>query len=96
MLRCDWLDATELAGLTEEIDRRRGAGHMMGAAAAARVALALIRGDGPAPLPGEWAQLKRADLERLIRRARQVAATARWRRLPRCCRATWSSAGGWT
>ena len=27
-------------------------------------------------LPGEWAQLRRADLERLIRRARQVAATA--------------------
>ena len=76
VLRCDWLDAAELAGLTEEIDRRRGAGHMMGAAAAARVALSLIRGDGPAPLPGEWAQLKRADLERLIRRARQVAATA--------------------
>ena len=76
VLRCDWLDATELAGLTEEIDRRRGAGHMMGAAAAARVALSLIRGDGPAPLPGGWAQLRRADLERLIRRARQVAATA--------------------
>ena len=76
LLRCDWLDAAELAGLTEEIDRRRGAGHMMGAAAAARVALSLIRGDGPVPLPGEWAQLKRADLERLIRHARQVAATA--------------------
>ena len=76
LLRCDWLDAAELAGLTEEIDRRRGAGHMMGAAAAARVALSLIHGDGPVPLPGEWAQLKRADLERLIRHARQVAATA--------------------
>ena len=48
----------------------------MGAAAAARVALSLIHGDGPAPLPGEWAQLRRADLERLIRRARQVTATA--------------------
>ena len=76
LLRCDWLDAAELAGLTEEIGRRRDAGHVMGAAAAARVALSLIRGDGPAPLPGEWAQLRRADLERLIRRARQVAATA--------------------
>lgn len=76
LLHCDWLDAAELAGLTEEIDRRRRAGHLMGAAAAARVGLSLIRGDGPAPLPGEWAQLKRADLERLIRRARQVAATA--------------------
>ena len=76
LLRCDWLDATELAGLTGEIDRRLGAGHVMGAAAAARVALSLIHGDGPAPLPGTWAQLRRADLERLIRRARQVAATA--------------------
>ncbi len=76
LLRCDWLDATELAGLTAEIDRRRHAGHLMGAAAAARVALSLIHGDGPAPLPGGWAQLKRTDLERLIRRARQVAATA--------------------
>ncbi len=75
VLRCDWLDA-ELAGLTEEVGRRRGVGHMVGAAAAARVALSLIRGDGPAPLPGEWARLKRADLEHLIRRARQVAATA--------------------
>ena len=76
LLRCDWLDAAELAGLTDEVGRRRRTGQVMGAAAAARVALSLIRGDGPAPLPGEWAQLRRADLERLIRRARQVAATA--------------------
>ena len=76
LLRCDWLDAAELAGLIEEMDRRRRSGHVVGAAAAARVALSLIRGGGPAPLPGEWAQLKRADLERLIRRARQVAAAA--------------------
>ena len=76
LLRCDWLDATELAGLTGEIDRRLHAGHVMGAAAAARVVLSLIHGDGPAPLPGEWAQLRRADLERLIRRARQIAAAA--------------------
>ncbi len=76
LLRCDWLDAAELAGLADEVGRRRDAGQVMGAAAAARVALSLIHGDGPAPLPGEWAQLRRADLERLIRRARQVAATA--------------------
>ena len=49
---------------------------MMGAVAAARVALSLIRGDGPQPLPGEWAQLRQAELERLISRARLVAATA--------------------
>ena len=48
----------------------------MGAVAAARVALSLIRGDGPQPLPGEWAQLRQAELERLISRARLVAATA--------------------
>ncbi len=76
LLRCDWLDATELAGLADEVSRRRDAGQVMGAAAAARVALSLIHGDGPALLPGEWAQLRRADLERLIRRARPVAAAA--------------------
>lgn len=76
LLRFDWLDAAELAGLADEVGRRRGMGHVVGSAAAARVALSLIRGNGPAPLPGEWAQLRRADLERLIRRGRQVAAAA--------------------
>ena len=76
LLRCDWLDATELAVLTREVEARREAGHVMGAVAAARVALSLIRGDGPQPLPGEWAQLRQAELERLIGRARLVAATA--------------------
>ena len=76
LLHCDWLDATELAMLTREVESRREAGHVMGAVAAARVALSLIRGDGPQPLPGEWAQLRQAELERLIGRARLVAATA--------------------
>ena len=76
LLRCDWLDATELAVLTREVEARREAGHVMGAVAAARVALSLIRGDGPQPLSGEWAQLRQAELERLIGRARLVAATA--------------------
>src|SRR6202007_3130489 len=76
LLHCDWLDATELAVLTREVEARREAGHMMGAAAAARVALSLIRGNGPQPLPGEWAQLRLAELERLISRARLAAATA--------------------
>ena len=75
-LRCDWLDATELAVLAKEVEARREAGHAMGAVAAARVALSLIRGEGPPPLPGEWAQLKHAELERLIGRTRLVAATA--------------------
>ena len=76
LLRCDWLDATELAVLTREVEARGEAGHVTGAVAAARVALSLIRGDGPRPLPGEWAQLRQAELERLIGRARLVAATA--------------------
>ncbi len=76
LLHCDWLDATELAMLTGEVESRRAAGNVMGAVAAARVALSLIRGEGPQPLPGEWAQLRQAELERLIGRARLVAATA--------------------
>jgi DNA-binding SARP family transcriptional activator/tetratricopeptide (TPR) repeat protein len=76
LLHCDWLDATELAGLTREMESRRQAGHMMGAVAAARVALSLIRGEGPQPLPGEWAQLRHAEFGRLVSRARLVAATA--------------------
>ena len=76
LLHCDWLDATELAMLIREVETRRETGHMMSAVAAARVALSLIRGDGPQPLPGEWAQLRHAELERLISRARLAAATA--------------------
>ena len=76
LLHCDWLDATELAVLTREVEARREAGHVMGAVAAARVALSLIRGDGPQPLPGEWAQLRQAELSRLTGRARLVAAAA--------------------
>jgi len=76
LLRCDWLDATELAGLTHEMESRRQAGQVMGAVAAARVALSLIRGEGPQQVPGEWAQLRHAELERLVSRARLVAAAA--------------------
>jgi hypothetical protein len=76
LLVCDWLDASELAALTEEMDRRRGAGNVLGAAAAARVALSLLRGYGLPSVPGEWAQLRLAELDRLAGRARRVAATA--------------------
>jgi len=76
LLRCDWLDATELAVLSREVESRREAGYAMSAVAAARVALSLIRGDGPQLLSGEWAQLKHAELERLISRGRLIAATA--------------------
>ena len=75
LLVCDWLDASELAALTEEMDRRRGAGNVLGAAAAARVALSLLRGYGLPSVPGEWAQLRLAELDRLAGRARRVAAT---------------------
>ena len=74
VLVCDWLDASELAALTEEMDRRRAAGNLLGAAAAARVALSLLRGYAPPQVPGEWAQLRLAELDRLAGRARQVAA----------------------
>ena len=74
LLRYDWLDAAELAALVQEMDRRRAAGNVMGAAAAARVALSLVRGSEPGPVPGDWAQLRRSDLERLTGRARQAAA----------------------
>src|ERR1035438_73464 len=42
LLRCDWLDATELAGLTAEMESRRQAGDLMGA-----VDAALLRAAAP-------------------------------------------------
>ena len=76
LLHCDWLDAAELASLTAEMERRRGTGNVLGAAAAARVVLSLLRGYGPPSVPGEWAQLRLAELDRLASRARRLAATA--------------------
>jgi DNA-binding SARP family transcriptional activator/tetratricopeptide (TPR) repeat protein len=76
LLVCDWLDASELAALTEETERRRAAGDVLGAAAAARVALSLLRGYGLPAVPGEWAQLRLAELDRLAGQARRMAATA--------------------
>jgi DNA-binding SARP family transcriptional activator len=76
LLRADWLDATELAALTDEAQRRQDAGNVTGAAAAARVALSLLDSSGPVPVPGEWARLRRAELDRLSSRARRVAAAA--------------------
>jgi tetratricopeptide (TPR) repeat protein len=76
LLHCDWLDAAELASLTAEMERRRGTGNVLGAAAAARVVLSLLRGYAPPSVPGEWAQLRLAELDRLASRARRLAATA--------------------
>jgi DNA-binding SARP family transcriptional activator len=75
LLVCDWLDASELAALTDEMERRRAAGNVLGAAAAARVALSLLRGYRLPAVPGEWAQLKLAELDRLAGQARRLAAT---------------------
>ncbi|MFY9892061.1 MAG: helix-turn-helix domain-containing protein, partial [Streptosporangiaceae bacterium] len=62
VLHYDWLDAAELGHLVAEIERRRAAGNLIGAAAAARVSVSLLRGDTPAPPPGDWAERKRAEL----------------------------------
>jgi DNA-binding SARP family transcriptional activator len=76
LLRCDWLDAAELAGLTDEVARRREGGNVTGAAAAGRVALALTGRGGPGHVSGDWAQLRLAALERLVGRCRLVSASA--------------------
>ena len=76
LLHCDWLDAAELTALADEVDRRRDAGNIMGAAAAARVVLSLTRGAEQAQAPGEWARLRQGELERLVSRSRCAAAVA--------------------
>jgi len=76
-LRYDWLDADELAGLVQEIERRQRAGNLVGAAAAARVALSLVRGELVAEQdPDDWSAGQLAELERLVTRARRLAASA--------------------
>ena len=75
-LNCDWLDATELAALSGEMERRQKAGNVLGAAAAARVVLSLLRGYGLPAVPGEWAQLRLAELGRRVGQARRLAAAA--------------------
>ena len=86
LLHFDWLDATELEHLLAEVERRLGTGNVIGAAAAARIALSLLRGGPPTgsasgiattrPQPGEWAELRQAEIDRLGARARLIAATA--------------------
>lgn len=76
-LRYDWLDVDELESVVAETERRRAAGNRTGAAAAARIALSLIRGEPSlAGLDGEWVGAQIAAITRVIRRARRVAATA--------------------
>ena len=71
-----WLDAVELAALVDEAERRRADGNPAGAAAAARAALGLVRDPGPVLAPGEWAELRLAELGRLAARARVIAGEA--------------------
>ena len=74
-LRYDWLDADELADLVAEIERRQRAGNVGGAAAVARVALSLVRGEF-ATEQEPWAEARRAELDRLVTRARRLAGSA--------------------
>jgi DNA-binding SARP family transcriptional activator len=74
-LRYDWLDADELADLVDEIERRQRQTNVAGAAAAARVAVSLVRGE-LAPEQEPWAQSRAAELDRLVTRAHRLAASA--------------------
>lgn len=73
----DWLDLDELAVVIAEAERRQDEGNVAGALTASRIALALVR--GPLPDPGteaEWVLAAHGNAERLVGRARHVAATA--------------------
>jgi DNA-binding SARP family transcriptional activator len=76
-LRATRIDLVELESVVRETERRAGDGRVAGAAAAARVALALVR--GPLPPTGSgaaWVISEEAAADRLVRRARRVAAAA--------------------
>ncbi|MEY2453014.1 MAG: hypothetical protein QOD92_2588 [Acidimicrobiaceae bacterium] len=76
-LAIDWLDVVELEDRVAEASARLAAGSPTAARAAARAALALVRGellvDEPDPV---WAEADRVALARTIARARVVAAEA--------------------
>ena len=73
----DWLDLDELAEVAAELERRLGGGSTSGAVAAARVAMALVRGPVPdPPVEVDWARADVEDARRLVRRARRGAAAA--------------------
>lgn len=76
-LRADWLDLVELEAVVTETERRQAEGEVGGAVAAARVGLALLRGAAPeVRAESTWVVAERAAAERLVVRARRVAATA--------------------
>lgn len=76
-LQYDWLDLDELAQVLAEAEQRRANGNVSGAVAASRIALALVRGALPDPgTDADWVRADQAAAERLVHRARQVAASA--------------------
>lgn len=76
-LRYDWLDLDELAGLVTAVGERSAAGSTSAAAAAARVAVSLLRGPLPGPASeAEWVLADHAAAVRLVHRARRTAAEA--------------------
>jgi DNA-binding SARP family transcriptional activator len=76
-LAYDWLDLDELERVLAEAEQRRTHGNTTGAVAAARIALALVRGALPDPATdAEWVLAEQAVAERLVRRAHHVAASA--------------------
>ena len=74
-LAYDWLDVDELAAVSTEAAQRFADGNPVGAAAASRVAMSLLRG-APAPvdLPGPWVAGELADVGRIVARSRSTAA----------------------
>jgi DNA-binding SARP family transcriptional activator/tetratricopeptide (TPR) repeat protein len=76
-LRYDWLDLDELTTVVAEAERRLAEGQATGAVAAARIALALVR--GPLPDPGTeapWVLAEHDAAGRMVSRARHVASSA--------------------
>ena len=73
----DWLDIVELEDRVEEASARLAAGSPTAARAAARAALALVRGEFLADEPDPvWAEADRGAAARTVARARVVAAEA--------------------
>ena len=76
-LRYGWLDLDELATVVGAAEQRLAEGNATGAVAAARIALALVRGPLPEPATeAPWVLADHDAASRLIARGRQVAARA--------------------
>ncbi len=73
----DWLDLDQLHAVTTETAARMAEGNPEGAAAAARVVAALLRGVGRAPdASSSWVAAQLSALERDVARSRHTAASA--------------------